>query len=288
MKFKPNSLITELSNEDYHAQQPEKDHFFSSSQLKTMLESPELFYKMYIEQSIEKESKAAYDVGTYYHTAVLEPELLDKECAVYTGAKRIGKKWEEFQDLHKDKTIITKADLIKAERLIDATLESDIAMDLVDDVDATVEESLFMNFMGLRCKVRFDIANWKKGLLGDLKSTTGNPGDYHTIRTKISNINYDMSAAFYLDMANEYIRLNDLDCPEMEKFYWIFATKDRKAVKTWLASEKMIKVGRAKYTKAIEQILKYKKAGWKFTEEVGIIDPVSWDASDWLSDIDLL
>ena len=63
-----------------------------------MLEDPEKFYKEYITKEIPRKEVSAFDVGTYFHTAILEPHLLEKECAVYPGAVRRGKEWDAFKE----------------------------------------------------------------------------------------------------------------------------------------------------------------------------------------------
>ena len=85
-------IIKNMSNADYHKQHAPEDHYYSSSQLKTILDDAETFKKKYITRELEdKSSNPVFDIGTYFHTAILEPHLLNEECAVFTGARRAGK-----------------------------------------------------------------------------------------------------------------------------------------------------------------------------------------------------
>ena len=134
-----NRLSTDLTSAEYHGLVGS----YSSSQLKTMLEDPEKFYKKYITKELAKEEGGAhFDVGTYFHTAVLEPEKLDEECVVYTGGIRSGKKWEDFKALHAGKAIITNSDLIVADRLIAGVKASKIAMAYLEGAECEI--SAFM------------------------------------------------------------------------------------------------------------------------------------------------
>lgn len=281
-KFKL-GLHSDISNADYHAQQKPEDHFYSSSQLKDMLEDPEMFHKKYILGEIERESNSAFDIGTYYHTAILEPHLLTKECAVWPK-RRAGKEWLAFKEANEGKAIITSSEKLKADILIKGTKDSPIAMDLINRRGAVKEQSLFVMLEGVRIKVRFDymFLSKEESYIGDLKSTTGSVKDKHKIRTKISAYTYDLSAALYVDAVNEYIRQNKLPYAPVDSFYWNFATKDHPSCKTWQATEQMLEIGRAKYKKALSLINKCIADEWQFYDEIGFVEAQPWEVSDWL------
>lgn len=268
---------SELSNEEYHA---DLEHY-SSSQVKDAISDPEYFHKKYILKEIPRKSNPAFDIGTYYHTAILEPETLEDECVVYRDSKiRSGKKWTEFKEANEGKVILTVSELAQAENLIKATQASDIAMDLVST--GTSELSCFATLMGTKIRVRADTININSGYISDLKSTTGSAKDTKSIQGKIANFNYDMSAALYIDTFNAHY-----GSEVIRDFYWIFASKDYGNCKTYKASKKMLEVGRAKYRRGLQQIKKYKTLGWEFPDEIEDIDPVGWDAIDWEPNKDL-
>lgn len=281
-------IVRNLSSDEYHKQLPWEDHYFSSSQWKRMLEDPEIFYRMYIGQSTEKEdSKPAFDIGTYYHTAILEPQDLLNQCAVWKGGKRQGKLWEAFQQMHKGKAIITLTEKISADRIIEATLNSKIAMGLVDDPEAEVELSIFTTFNGVKCKIRTDVIRLGKhySYILDLKSTQGNVRDREKIRKTIEGSGYDLSAAYYIDIANQVIKELRLNVAPVTDFYWTFASKDKGICQTYKATKKQIEVGRAKYTAGMEIFNKHAEDNWEniFKEELLSVEPSSWEVHDWLN-----
>lgn len=272
----------ELSNSEYHKIREGEEVFYSSSQFKTAKEDIELFYKKYILKEVVQESNAAFDIGQYYHTAILEPELLDSECTVYPGKTRRGKEWEAFKEANKDKVILTQGDYLKAENLITATKESPIAMGLLSEGES--ELSLFTEFMGVNVKVRADWINFEEGYILDLKSTTGNCKDVFKTQGKISNYDYDLSAAFYLDVFNSYLGKKGL--PLIETFYWTFASKDIANSRTYRATDRMIEVGRAKYRKGLALIKEYQANGWTFYDILEDLSPLPWEEQVWLEGAD--
>ncbi len=277
-----------------------------------MLEDPEIFHKKYITGEIGRESMPAFDVGTYFHTAILEPHNLEKECIVYPGAKRMGNAWETFKAEHAGKAIITTGDLTKAETLIKAIKESPVAMSYLEGGSAevsayldvwvlnnnvycvsdymTTEEwphiltihgwmpdnisfDLLEEFgVKLKLKVRADSIRVGEGIISDLKSTTGNTKDKHEVESKIANYAYDLSASLYLDV------FTAATGQEYKTFAWLFASKDLGNSKTWLASERNIQAGRVKYKRAVVLLAKYISCDWVFSDEAGICEPTFYNA----------
>lgn len=283
-KIIPNELIEDLSNDDYHAQLGPEEHYYSSSQIKDMLKDPELFHSKYITGELKQESKPQFDIGSYIHTAVLEPHLLDKECAVYQG-RRSGKKWEEFQEANKGKAIITQAEVIKAENAINGLKNSPVCMELVEG--GKPEISLFLtNFMGIRAKVRFDTLSLTKdySYIADVKSTTGNVKEEWSLRQKVHSFGYDVSAAMYVDMVNTFIKQQNLDVAFVDEFWLLFATKDMPQAKAWCLTGEMLDVGRAKLYKAVSLIKKYVANDWEFEDESGFLSPLPWESQEWLGE----
>lgn len=302
-------LRTDLTSDQYHGMAGT----YSSSQLKTMLEDPEKFYKDYITKENPRKESSAFDIGTYFHTAVLEPHLLDDECAVYTGAIRRGKEWDAFKAEHAGKAIITSTEHEGAVKMIEAVKASPVAMSFLDGFDREVSAFADLLVLGdeifssigeelhslspngwikredmsladvlefavvLRIKVRADAINFNTGVISDLKSTTGNCKNEHQVKTKIDSYSYDLSTSLYLDI------FSAASTRPFTKFAWIFASKDFGNCKTWLASENNIKIGRAKWKKAVIELAYYINNEWKFEDSLGILEP-SFFQHEWLKE----
>lgn len=283
-------LIRGMSSEDYHKHKGT----WSSSQLKVMNEDPEVFYKIYIEKTEEKENIPAFDIGTYFHTAILEPEKLKSECAVYAGT-RSGKVWDSFKEQNKGKAIITENEFYKAKNLIDATKNSPIAMQRIargePEVSAFVDVQVYQGEVysmdgrmltrhgwsttkhklpkkgvtTLCLKVRADLL--ADNFILDLKSTTGNCKDEYAMKQVISKYCYQLSAAMYLDLFTIATgRVYD-------EFVWTFASKDLGNSKSYLASKENIILGRVLYKKALVSLAYYIETDWAFEDSMGILEP---------------
>lgn len=294
-------VVKDLSSNEYHSL---KDSY-SSSQLKTMLEDPEIFYRKYVIKEIEKEEIPAFDVGTYFHTAILEPHKLKDECAVYSGIRR-GKEWESFKETHKGKAIITEAEMGSAQSLISAVKNSKISQDLLSkgmpEVSCFIDVFVYSGEVfsqgnvltrdgwlpslvfhlaedfGVKIclKVRADLLG--NDFILDLKSTTGNAKNEHSIKQKVSMYSYDLSAALYLDVFS--IGLNS----PIPSFIWTFASKDYGNCKNYLASLDNIRIGRRKWRKAVMLLAEYISNNWTFADSLSVIEPAFFEREHLLEE----
>lgn len=264
----------DLSNEDYHS----LEDCFSSSQLKDALEDVEVFYKKHITKELEREHIPAFDIGTYFHTAILEPHKMDEDVAVFEGAVRRGKKWEEFQEKHEGKAIITLKELSQGENLVAAANTSSVLKDLMKKGEPEV--SLAVDLGATPVRVRCDWIDFDRGFIMDLKSTTGSARNSHSILKKISNYSYDMSAALYVDAYNEYLRKKGSN-KKITTFYWVFASKDMVNCQTYASTPAMLELGRKKYRKALDDIASAKANGWNFEDKVKEVNPAKWEVDQW-------
>lgn len=308
--FELNTLITDMTSEEYHST-PET---YSSSQLKDALEDVSKFHKKYIEKSMVKEESDAFSTGTYFHTGVLEPHLLEKECAVYDGTIRRGAVWEKFAESNKGKCILTKPQHRQAESLIVAVKKSPVAMGFiargepeistfvrmtVDEFGNIWAEGRTTNFKlapegwvrvktkipaGVKfvIKTRADCLGAKVGdeFVLDLKSTSGNAKNHREMKNKISSFNYDLSAALYLDVFSVTLERAII------RFIWVFGSKDFLNTQSYVASEKNILVGRAKWTKALRKIAKGIASEWSFDDVLETLEPNVYEL-DYLEPNDL-
>jgi hypothetical protein len=285
-------LYYDISSEFYH----NLKGTFSSSQLKD-LEDPEYFHKKYILKEIAKVHIAAFDIGTFFHTSLLEPEKLDSECAVYEGIRR-GKEWEAFQAANAGKAIITKTEHAVALGLCKAVMDSPVSVARLEKGTAEVSAFLMIRVVGcsvfvpskglilgadgwekyksvptkgrdIWLKVRADKLHTSHVL--DLKSTTGNAKDSKLIRKKIFELQYDLSAALYLDI------FSPLMPTPISEFVWTFASKDFFNCRSYIASQDVIKIGRKKWSKAVVTLAEGMDCDWKFEDFMDFVTPPVWE-----------
>lgn len=289
-------LIYDLDQNDYHAHTGSN----SSSQLKDGLEDEEVFINKYIKKTIPREENAAFNVGTYFHTGVLEPKKLKAECAVFSGKVRRGDAWDKFKKKNEGKNIITRSQIEQGDRLIKAVEDSPVSMDFIKR--GTPEVSLFVEiaivsgeiyapYFGMRLdpmlgwikdiqkksffdkatkfiiKVRADSIDIEEfSFVLDLKSTSGNARSAREMQEKVKYYNYDLSAALYLDIFSLIAGF------QMNTFIWTFASKDYHNCKSYRASDKNILVGRRKWMRGLLAIAETKRNNWQLYDSLGVLD----------------
>ncbi len=292
---KLHKLIYDMTSEQYHS----TPGTYSSSQFKDLLDDEDVFIKKYITKEIEREESGAFDVGNYFHTMVLEPDKVGKDCAVFPGPVKRGQVWEAFKKKHAGKTIVSKNQMDIAERIAEAVQASPVAMSFIErakpEVSVFVELHIYKGeiysvkyrkVLGIRgwddaedvdfekvkkfgvaiiVKVRADSLG--DDFVLDLKSTTGNARSMTVVQDKIKYYTYDLSASLYLDIFNLVVG------GTLSKFIWTFASKDCFNSRSYVATNRMIQVGRAKWKKAVLTLAIVKKNKWEVTDSMGEIEP---------------
>lgn len=283
-------LFRDMPSVQYHGT---KDTW-SSSQLKVILEDEEQFFNLYIAKTDTKEHVSAFDVGTYFHTAILEPHKLKEECVIYTGKQRRGAEWELFKKKHNGKAILTKSDAASAQVCIDAVKKSPISMAYIEKSESEVSAFLHIRvyqetIYAPSYKVKLGPNGWEKvirvpdeGLdlmikaradkLGDkfildLKSTRGNTKSEKEMQKKVDELDYDLSAALYLDIFT-------LACGKVIRdFIWTFASKETGIAKSWRADYDSIAIGRKLWRTAILKLANGIENDWSMEDTLGVLPP---------------
>lgn len=265
-----------MSNEEYHGN---RTHI-SSSALKLMLKYPKQFYRKYVLNEEDNMSGAALDFGSYLHALILEPEIIADEFALFTGAMRRGKSWEEFEKVNNDKIIITKAQDALAQKLLKYYEEATVSLGK-QGVDKEVpissfftggkaEETVGVTIDGIQVKVRFDYRKEFEsfGSINDVKTTKDRIDTKEQVEAICDAFDYDLSAALYVD-AIEKITDKPYD------FYFCFISKHdyaQEKVKIYKASRKMLQRGREKYKKAIKLLKEARKTGVYYKNVIEELD----------------
>lgn len=294
---KGSTIIEGLHNDIPSAVYHGLEGTFSSSQLKDALKDIEYFHKKHIAKEVERESNSAFDMGTHFHTYILEPEKIEEECAIFGGVRR-GKDWEQFKLDNANKCIITSSEKETVDTLVNAVRKSPVAMGRINRSESEVSAFLKIRVVGTsvyaiewkkvlgkygweECKsipskgrdlwVKCRADKWNESFILDLKSTTGNAKDEFSMRQKVSMYSYDLSAAMYLDV------FSAANQKPVFEFIWTFASKDYGNSRSYMASQKNILVGRAKWKKAIVAIAEGFDTEWKFEDYMGILEPQNFE-----------
>lgn len=293
-------LIREMSSENYHS----VEGAWSSSQLKDIIDDEAVFIQKYVKKEIPRVESEAFDTGTYFHTACLEPWKVAREIAVFDGKVRHGKQWENFKTKNLGKTIISQKQKEVGDSMIRAVKSSPISMQYIK---GDPEISLFVELLvsggrifapyfskvltpfgwesvkkvpdkGFKIVVKVRADCLGETFISDLKSTSGSSTKPESVRGSISRYKYDLSAALYLDM---FSLVDD----SLEDFIWIFASKESPISVAWRASQKQKLVGRAKWSWAVKRLADLSAANWEIADYLRDAEPLPYEL-EWLTEKD--
>ena len=266
----------DIPNDVYHDDREYK----SSSVLKTFLKNPREYYGKYILNEPNNMNKDALNIGSYCHTRILEPHLVEDEYAIWTGSRRSGDLWKEFKEVveGQGKTIITSSQKslvdtmireYEASKVILGAHGNEIEVGLPSFFnDGFAEETLCGELEGYKIKTRFD---YRKefddfGSINDLKTTNValKSASIEEIEDVCKHWSYELSAALYVDLVEK-------ETGKPHDFYFIFLSKKDYGCRIFKASDEMIERGRKMYKEAIAGLKEAEKTGVYFSNTVEIL-----------------
>ena len=236
-----------IENEAYHADR----EFLSSSAVKLLLDDEIEYFNKYVKGE-KVEGKEFFDFGSLVHTMRLEPHLVQEEFAIFPGDKRNRAEYAEFCEANEGKIIMTANDYKAAAKLVAALKRHRLANKLLDEGEPEIPYCTKLE--GVPVKIKCDMANVPL-LVADLK-TSSKPLNRRNLEEVCDMYDYDLSAAFYLDVLNKVCKT------EMEDFYFVFINKKSCQVKVAKASKSMIARGRKKYKEGLKKYKRLTKSGF--------------------------
>lgn len=261
----------DISNEDYHAGRT----FSSSSALKLILKNPREYHRKYVMNEQDSMSSDALSMGSYVHTRILEPHLLNSEYALWTGSRRSGTAWEKFKEENEGKTIITASQKSTADAMIKEFETTKVILgNYGNEKEVSIssfftggeaEETLCGYLNNFPVKTRFDYRKQFAdfGSINDLK-TTNIPLKNATVEDVQEICDYwmyELSAALYVDLAEQYTKIP-------HDFYFCFLSKKDYGTRIFKASEEMLERGRKMYQEAIELLKEANATGVYFKNTI--------------------
>ena len=258
-----NGILDNISNEDYHSDK----EYVSSSALKKLFEKPKAFYLEYIKGEkpfISDRLQEAFDFGSYLHTLVLEPHLLNEEYVIYEG--------DEKQEVS-GKTSISRDNAELASKMFNNYNGSTVRIgehegELVRVSsfikDGMAEQTLCTELDGIKVKVRPDYRRefLDYGQIVDVKTTSEASLTPYKVEKICAKLGYALSAALYVDVVKE---LTGLD----QEFYFLFLSKKgNQQVELFKASEAFLQRGRDQYKLALRSLAKARETGIYYSATV--------------------
>ena len=156
--------------------------FLSNSDISTLLSNPLGLGK-------DDKSSSAILIGSYFHTALLEPDKL-KDFRVIAAASRNTK---VYKDKSEGKLCLLQGEVNNIELMIDKINNTKICEDLIRGDKINYEVPNIVEIEGNVWKGKADVVNHKEDLVIDLKTTA----DINKFRNSAFRYNYDSQAYIY-------------------------------------------------------------------------------------------
>jgi hypothetical protein len=176
-----NETIEKLrDDENYYGSFGKK--FLSNSDISTLLKNPLAFGQ-------PRPNSPAFVVGGYFHTAILEPDKLNR-FKVIEASTRNTKKYKELSD---GEICLLQHEADAIELMTEKLLANDTVRGLIRDADVEYEKPGITTLFGAQWKGKADVVNHSDKLVIDLK-TTASLDDF---RWSARKYNYDSQAYIY-------------------------------------------------------------------------------------------
>lgn len=131
----------------------------------------------------------AFLVGGYFHTAILEPEKLDKYKIVEASTRNT----KIYKEATEGVPCLLQSEVDKIKVTIDTVMDNNTCEDLIRGVDVEYEVPNIMEIDGELWKGKADIVNHEKKMIIDLKTTS----DIERFKYSAAKYNYDSQAYIY-------------------------------------------------------------------------------------------
>ena len=158
--------------------------FLSNSDISTQLKNPKDLHK-------PKPSSPALLVGGYFHTAILEPDKLNR-FKIVKATTRNTKAYKEISD---GELCLLQHEVDKIQLMTEAIQSNDVCRDLIKPIlgEVDYEEPRVQKIHGQMWKGKADVINHEEKLVIDLKTTS----DIDKFQWSANKFNYDSQAFIY-------------------------------------------------------------------------------------------
>ena len=158
--------------------------YLSNSDISTLLSNP---------LALGQPSKptSAFLVGGYFHTAILEPDKLNR----FKIVKATTRNTKAYKEISEGELCLLQHEVDKIQLMTEAIQSNDVCRDLIKPILGQVdyEEPRVKKIHGQMWKGKADVINHEEKLVIDLKTT----GDIDKFQWSANKFNYDSQAFIY-------------------------------------------------------------------------------------------
>ena len=156
--------------------------YLSNSDISTLLTNP-------LALGEPSKPSAAFLVGGYFHTAILEPDKLKKYKVIESSTRNT----KAYKEISGGELCLLQKEVDHIELMTDKMLENDVCRGLIRGANVEYEKPGITKLEELQWKGKADIVNHEEGLVIDLKTTA----DINKFRNSAWRYNYDSQAYIY-------------------------------------------------------------------------------------------
>ena len=230
MENKQKQKILKKLNNDEHYYGDFGKQFLSNSDIYYLLKDPLKFQQ-------QQEKSAAFLVGGYFHTAILEPGKLKK----FKVIKSTTRNTKHYKEMSGGELCLLQKEVDNIELMRDKLMENNICRDLIQGGDGRTyvlndyEEPMIKEIEGAMWKGKADIVNHLDKLVIDLKTTS----DILKFKNSAYRFNYDSQAFIYSQLFGY-------------EFLFIVIDKNSHQIGLFDCSPKFYESGKDKVKRAVE------------------------------------
>ena len=181
---KKQKILKKLRNDDDYYGDFGKQ-FLSNSDIYNLLNNPLKFHQ-------PSDPSPAFLVGGYFHTAILEPDKIEK----YKVVKSTTRNTKQYKEISGGELCLLQHEVDNIELMRKVLMDNDICADLIMGTDGKLndyEVPMIKEIEGITWKGKADIVNHDEKLVIDLKTT----GDIDKFKWSANKFNYDSQAYIY-------------------------------------------------------------------------------------------
>ena len=182
--MKVDKIIEKLKDDEHYYGEFGKQ-YLSNSDIKTLLTNP-------LALGQPSEPRAAFLVGGYFHTAILEPDKLKKYRVIPSSTRNT----KVYKEMSGGELCLLQHEVDSLELMIDKVLKNKICKDLIRGINVEYEKPGIKEIAGKMWKGKADIVNHDERLVVDLKTTN----DIQKFKWSASKFNYDSQAYIYSEL----------------------------------------------------------------------------------------
>ena len=158
--------------------------FLSNSDISTLLKNPKDLHK-------PKPNSPALLVGGYFHTAILEPDKLNRFKIVEATTRNT----KAYKEISEGELCLLQHEVDKIQLMTEAIQNNDVCRDLIKPIlgEVDYEEPRVQKIHGQMWKGKADVVNHEEKLVIDLKTTS----DIDKFQWSANKFNYDSQAFIY-------------------------------------------------------------------------------------------